>query len=266
VISATFSLEFRRFKETMLQFALMLLSANALTCNLWSTANGVKSAVTEQTCVDVAGMAMDKCMSYSFKADVAGTETVTNTGGCGNDAFCATTKQGAEAAGSAVTDWKCGTCDTDKCNDEATANGGNSGGGDEPAATSKKNFYMAHEGGNGVPAMCYDVVTTEDCTVAKLTAVDEDMAGLQMGSCPAAYGTECSMSVKSADETLKYPDNKDIEGCGKGTMTMKTKDCAGCTSMKDQLDDGQTLESGPTCSSGSALAFGLAALVASLFF
>jgi len=261
VISATFSLEFRRFKGTMLQFALMLLSANALKCNTWATAAGTTTDGPEADCSalpEVGGLTYDACVSYSFTLN----DVVYNAGSCATSATC----DQQAAIGGSVPDYKCTTCKTDNCNTKATANGGNSGGGDEPAATSKKNFYMAHEGGNGVPAMCYDVVTTEDCTVAKLTAVDEDMAGLQMGSCPAAYGTECSMSVKSADETLKYPDNKDIEGCGKGTMTMKTKDCAGCTSMKDQLDDGQTLESGPTCSSGSALAFGLAALVASLFF
>jgi len=109
------------------------------------------------------------------------------------------------------------------------------------------------------------VVTTEDCSKEKLAMIDD---GLEMGSCPAAFGTECSMSMKIGDETISYPQTKDIDGCGKGTRTAKTKTCAACTSQKDQInaDKNTTLVSGPTCSSGSALAFGLAALVASLVF
>lgn len=245
----------------MLQFALMLLSANALTCNLWSTVNGQKSAVTEQTCTT----GLDKCTSYSFKATVAGTEVVTNSGGCGNDAFCATMKQTSEAGG-ALTDWKCGTCASDKCNTEATAKADNSGGGNEPAATSKKNWYLKIEGVTNVSDHCTELVTTEDCTTEKLAAITEELGLYEMGSCPTGYSMECSMSVKEGDETMGYPETKDLTGCGKGTRTMKTKDCAACTAMKDQLGDDQKMVSGPTCSSGSALAFGLAALIASLVF
>merc|ERR1719336_401785 len=51
--------------------------------------------------------------------DVAGTSTEMdfNTGMCGSDAMCDSTKSSAEASG-ALSDWKCGTCSGDKCNTE----------------------------------------------------------------------------------------------------------------------------------------------------
>jgi len=140
VISATFSLEFRQFKETMLQFALMLLSANALTCNNWSMAAGQRVDADASEC----GPGMDKCISYSFTVTVANVgSTVTNSGMCGSVAMCDTVKSTGEQTGT-VSDFKCGTCDTDKCNTEATADGGNAGG-NTPAATDKKNGTMKME-------------------------------------------------------------------------------------------------------------------------
>jgi len=259
VISATFSLEFRRFKGTMLQFALMLLSANALKCNTWATAAGTTTDGPEADCSalpEVGGVTYDACVSYSFTLN----DVVYNAGSCATSATC----DQQAAIGGSVPDYKCTTCKTDNCNTKATAGG--DAGGDTPAATDKKNWFLKVEGVADTPDHCTQLVMTEDCTKEKLAAIDESMGLYTMGSCPTGYSMECSMSIKEGDETHKYPETKDVTGCGKGTRTLKTKDCAACTSMKDQLGDDQKLESGPTCSSGSALAFGLAALVASLVF
>merc|ERR1719378_1429359 len=233
----------------------------------------------------VAAAQQDKCASWSYTATVGGMEVVTNAGGCGNAEFCATTKTGAELAGT-ITDFKCGTCDGDKCNTEATATadapaggndepaGGNdepAGGNDEPAggdAATGKKFYLE----DTVAKTCYTITAQNDCTVAKLANAETAFSVFKVGDCPAAYTTECSMTTKDASgDENKIPsdakkEDSDKVGCGTLRTGMMTKDCAACTAQGDNLDEGEQIVSGPTCSSGSALAFGLAALVASLFF
>jgi len=269
----------------MLQFALMLLSANALTCNLWATTNGVKSPVTEQACM--AAAQQDKCVSYSYKATVGGMEVVTNAGACGNAEFCATTKTGAELAGT-ITDFKCGTCDGDKCNTEATANAdppASDPPASDPPADSKKSFYMEETTGENGPMRCSMMTTENDCTAQKF--IDLGVEGVKEGSCPAKYTTKCALKYTEKDEdgndeVTDLPSDmdksmSDVIGCGKITMSGMTLDCDGCQKQKELAPTGATFQKDPVCdpapgtdgstdNSGSALAFGLAALVASLFY
>jgi len=312
VISATFSWSFRGFKGTMLQFALMLLSANALKCNAWVSANGQTTDLEDQTCM--AAAMQTTCASYSYKITLTGqtAETVVNQGGCGTANFCSDLETATKLTG-AMSDFKCTTCDSEKCNTKSTggdaggdsgndAPAGGDGGNDTPAAEGKKSFYYEEATGEdeNSPMSCMHITTANDCTVKKFTDVGVD--GLKEGSCPAKYTTKCALKFtekddEGNDEVTELPSEmpkeaEDIIGCGKVTMAGMTEDCDACQKQKE-VQKGATFQKDPTCekvggddagdgsdgsdgskdgsdgskdSSGSALAFGVAALVASLFY
>jgi len=192
-------------------------------------------------------------------------------GTCGTAGYCALVEAGAAAA---ATDYSCNECSTDNCNVKSGDNGGEGGNGGEPEAATSKDYHMKFTTGGEAdgPKACLHMTTAQDCTLEKIHAANDAFMMLESGDCGASYKIECSMSVKDAEgETTSYPqtapkEDSDALGCGTVKLTMMTEDCAGCTAQKDHIDEGEEVVSGPTCSSGSALAFGLAALVASLFF
>jgi hypothetical protein len=199
-------------------------------------------------------------MSYTMAG------TVVNTGSCITAGTCDIIKAGAAAA---ATDFECSECSTDSCN---AKNGDTGGDGGEPEAATSKDYHMEYQTGGDGPKACLHMKTSEDCTLEKIHAVNDAFFLMQSGDCSASYKTECSISVKHGeDDTTTYPatapkEESDQLGCGTVSIALMTEDCAGCTAQKDHLDEGEEVVSGPTCSSASALAFGLAALVASLFF
>lgn len=231
----------------MLQFAFILFSANALKCNMWATTGGTTSDLPEQDCSALAvvgGFQWDACVSYSFTLN----NVVYNAGQCATSKTCDDQK----AIGGTVPDFKCSTCKTDNCNTK----GGNSGGGDKPAADSGKVFHAEMDG------VCVSATTEKECPLA---SINSGGATMNVGGCPAAYTAECSYKIKHKDgSSNEMPITEDTDDCGKTTMKAHTKGCAACTGR--ELEDGDTFEGGPTCSNAGALAFGFAALVATLLF
>jgi len=266
----------------MLQFAFMLFSANALKCNMWQTANGMTTDLPDQECMAAAGMTT--CVSYSYKITLTGQtdEMSVNTGSCGTATFCSDFEAATKLTGQ-MSDWECTSCDAEKCNTKST--GGASEPASEPAADSKKSFYMEETTGENGPMRCSMMTTENDCTAQKF--IDLGVEGVKEGSCPAKYTTKCALKYTEKDEdgndeVTDLPSDmdksmSDVIGCGKITMSGMTLDCDGCQKQKELAPTGATFQKDPVCdpapgtdgstdNSGSALAFGLAALVASLFY
>merc|ERR1712050_249118 len=183
-------------------------------------------------------------------------------GACGNAEFCATTKTGAELAGT-ITDFKCGTCDGDKCNTEATTTAdppasdppASDPPASDPPADSKKSFYMEETTGENGPMRSSMMTTENDCTAQKF--IDLGVEGVKEGSCPAKYTTKCALKYTEKDEdgndeVTDHPSDmdksmSDVIGCGKITMSGMTLDCDGCQKQKELAPTGATFQKDPVC-------------------